>query len=443
MTPAPPALQAPPAPRAEAGAASRAGGLRPAATPPPFAIPASHFAVALVCLALAGPGLAIVAPELSAGALLSPRVVAVTHLLTLGWITTTILGAAYQLVPVALGRSIAWPRAAWVTLGLHVPGLALLVGGLLGGRRSVLVAGALLLAAGLFLFAANLGVSLTRAPRGGLARRCLGAAAVFLVIAVVLGMALGGNLGWGYLGGRRLLALTLHVHVALLGWVLLVIVGVSQRLLPMFLLSHGVSERPAEWSFRLLVAGLGVAVLGHHGGVWPWGGAAVALCAAGVAAWLLQLGLHVGRRRRPLDPGMTLVVVGGLGMALALGIALPALRGGLGTPRWATSYGVALVVAGFTPYVAGHLYRILPFLTWFHRHARRLGRERTPTVGELVTTPVAWVAVSGLGAGALALVVTLAAGAPVAAVRGAALLFTAGALTQALQLAVLVARGRA
>jgi hypothetical protein len=93
--------------------------------------------------------------------------------------------------------------------------------------------------------------------------------------------------------------------------------------------------------------------------------------------------------------------------------------------------------------VAGHLYRILPFLTWFHRYRRRLGRERTPTVAELVTAPVAWVAAAGLGAGSLALVGTLAAGAPPAVVRAAALLFAAGAFVQALQLGVLVARGRA
>ena len=32
-----------------------------------------------------------------------PRVVAVTHLFTLAWITTSIMGALYQFLPVALG----------------------------------------------------------------------------------------------------------------------------------------------------------------------------------------------------------------------------------------------------------------------------------------------------------------------------------------------------
>ncbi|MGD8319629.1 MAG: hypothetical protein PVJ02_04230 [Gemmatimonadota bacterium] len=52
----------------------------------------------------------VVAPDLAGGPFLSPRVVAVTHLFTLGWITTSIMGALYQPLPVALGESVRWPR---------------------------------------------------------------------------------------------------------------------------------------------------------------------------------------------------------------------------------------------------------------------------------------------------------------------------------------------
>lgn len=61
-------------------------------------------------LVLGGLGLVVVAPDLAGGPFLSPRVVAVTHLFTLGWITTSIMGALYQPLPVALGESVRWPR---------------------------------------------------------------------------------------------------------------------------------------------------------------------------------------------------------------------------------------------------------------------------------------------------------------------------------------------
>jgi len=43
-----------------------------------------------------------VRPDILASYHYGPHVLAVTHLFTLGWITTIIMGAMYQLVPVAL-----------------------------------------------------------------------------------------------------------------------------------------------------------------------------------------------------------------------------------------------------------------------------------------------------------------------------------------------------
>lgn len=46
-----------------------------------------------------------------------------THLFTLGWITTSILGALYQLLPVALGVPVRSRGAAWAPLVLYLAGL--------------------------------------------------------------------------------------------------------------------------------------------------------------------------------------------------------------------------------------------------------------------------------------------------------------------------------
>jgi hypothetical protein len=415
---------------------SGAPGAGPAsAPPPPFRVPGSHFAAALAFLALGSAGLAFISPELAAGAFMAPRVAAVTHLFTLGWLTTTILGAAYQFIPVALGVGMAWPILVWATLALHVPGVSLMVAGLATGDTTLLLPGAGLVTLGLLLFTANLFRTLGRAPRGGLIRRALAVAGAFLIVAVLLGITLSGNLRWGYLGEHRLLALTLHLHVALLGWVLLVVVGVSQRLVPMFLLSHGAPEWPGLWAYRLVTGGLVLALLLHHAG-GAWLGLAALVCGAGVSLYLAQLVLFfLHRRRRDLDPGMTLVAVGGVGLAGGLLLAPVALTRGAADPGGAEAYGAAVIVAGFTPFVAGHLYRIVPFLAWFHRFGARLGTERMPTVAELYSRRVAWAAAAMTAAPALALPPCLAAGAPVEALRAVALLLCAGVTVMALQLA--------
>ena len=77
-----------------------------------------HFAASILYLLAGAIGLVWIAPELSIGAYPSPRVAGITHLFTLGWLSTTIFGALYQLLPVALGapiRSIKLGHAAFWT----------------------------------------------------------------------------------------------------------------------------------------------------------------------------------------------------------------------------------------------------------------------------------------------------------------------------------------
>src|SRR3990172_6173711 len=60
---------------------------------PPLWLPGGHFAAAILFWLVGAAGLVLVAPDLAAGLYPLPRVLAVTHLFTLGWITTSILGA--------------------------------------------------------------------------------------------------------------------------------------------------------------------------------------------------------------------------------------------------------------------------------------------------------------------------------------------------------------
>ncbi len=97
---------------------------------PPFRLPGEHFAAALAFLCAGAAMLVWAAPDIARGLFPLPRVAAATHLLTLGWITTSIMGALYQFLPVALAQPIRWQRLAHLTFYLHVPGVALFVVGL-------------------------------------------------------------------------------------------------------------------------------------------------------------------------------------------------------------------------------------------------------------------------------------------------------------------------
>ena len=421
---------------ARSPAAERAG-----ATPPPpgqstpFLLPGAHFAVALVFLVTACVGLVTVAPDLAAGRFLIPRVAATTHLLTLGWITTSMMGALYQLLPVVLGTAV-WSRGvAYGTLVLHGLGLTLFVAGL-AVAGPLLLPGAGLLAAGLLLFLLNVAPALARARARDLTWWCIAGACFFLLVTLAMGALLAVNLRAPLLGPERLTVVATHAHIALGGWVLLVVIGVARRLGPMFLLTHVPGDRVLGAAAALVAAGaLGLTLL-HHVVPMPLWPAVAVLLWSGAATFLLQARRwYAHRHRRQVDPGMRLAGAGLVLLGAALVLAPAALALGPSAPRLSAAYGAALVLA-FSLFVAGHYYKIVPFLVWLHRFGPLAGARPLPTVAQLYDGRRAAAAGALLTAGAATLAGATALGVAPAA-RAGAILLLGGALIAAAQMSFL------
>lgn len=425
--------------RAPAATATPAG--LAARQAPPFALPGSHFAAGVGFLLLGMGGLVWVAPELARGWYPSARVVAVTHLFTLGWITVSIWGALYQFLPVALGRPIRWIAVAWATLALFVPGLLAFVAGLVAGSTVLLLGGAAVFGVAVVAFVANLAATLWGAERRDLTWWSLVAASVYLLLTVLLGWALAGNLRWGYLGVSRWTALGVHLHVGLAGWVLMVVIGVAHRLLPMFLLSHGAPERWGRAAAALVASGVAWLAVLHHGGPVLARWVPALLLAAGVASFLVQARLFFSHRVRPgLDPGLRLAAgaLSLLGAGLVLGLVwVPGVLGSA-SARGATAY-IAAIVGGLTLFVAAHYYKIVPFLVWFHRYGPLVSERPVPKVAELYSARAAAGASVLLAVGLAGVVVATLFGFGGAA-RAASVVAAGGALVEAVQMGNLAKR---
>ncbi|HEU4629985.1 MAG TPA: hypothetical protein VFS08_09560 [Gemmatimonadaceae bacterium] len=390
-------------------------------------LPARHFAAALLFLLSGSAGLVLVAPELAAGAFLSPRVAGVTHLFTLGWLTMTIFGALTQLLPVALGAPVRSPRLGQVGFWCYAPGALLFACGVFHGDTVLHHAGIALLATGIVLLVTNLALSLPRARERDATWWAVAVALAALTATLLLGVVLLHDLHTGFLREARVRTLAVHLHVALVGWVLVTMVGMSHRLLPMFLLAHGADGRWTRRALTLLAAGL-VALAAGLVARWPgvaWVG--LALLEAGVACFLVQCRAFYRARRRPtLDAGLRFaaVALGFLAASAALGPAVLAL-GGVRHPRLATAYVLVGVLGGVVLYVVGHFYKIVPFLAWIARFRGRVGRERVPTVAELYSARAARLQLALMTAGVAGMAGGVAVGS-VALVRWAAVAFALG-----------------
>ena len=195
---------------------------------PPIWVPLS-FLLAAPCFALAASVLLAWQGEAALVSRWTPATLAMTHLLTLGFLTMTIVGALFQLLPVVAGVLIPLARpvavVGWIGLVSGTVILASALGLGLGGA-AFHAAAAVLGLAGLLVLAAL-----------GIALACRSAAANALVRGVrlaasglALTLGLGGTLAL-YLGGVGapdvLLLTDIHAAWGLLGWVVALTAVVS------------------------------------------------------------------------------------------------------------------------------------------------------------------------------------------------------------------------
>jgi hypothetical protein len=370
---------------------------------PPFRLPGIHFVGAVLWLVAAGAGLVVVAPDLAAANFLQPRVLAVTHLYTLGVIVASVFGALYQFYPMSLGAGARSVRVGvWGGWALHA-GIAALVAGFWWWRPALQAAGWVLLFAAIGCVSWNLLPHRRRMTQGRRAAGYVTAAHSMLGLALFLaGARIGASLGWWSLD--RLGTIAAHFHLAAFGFAGLTAVGVGGRMLPMFL----VSGPAPDWPFRVIgpVGCLGLSLLaaGLLFNVTPlvWLGAILGLLAAALFAAVVA-GYFRRRLVRVLEPAFGHVAVGFgfLLAALGTGVAQLATQG-VSLRGW-TVYAELVLLGWLVLFITGIWYRLLGFLLWLHFYRPAAGAPAR-TAAELVHRSIAWTALGLLAAGVLALV---------------------------------------
>lgn len=370
---------------------------------PPFRLPGIHFIGVLVSLVAGSAALVVIAPALAAAQFLDPRVLAVTHVFTLGVIVTAVFGALYQFYPMTLGaaaRSVAVGMAgAWL---LHA-GTVLLVAGFWFWLPVLQAAGwcAIFFAVGCVAW--NLLPHRRRMTHGRRTAEYVSAAHAMLGFAMLIAAArIGESLGWWQLD--RLGAIAAHFHLGAFGFAGLTLVGVGARMLPMFMVSGPAPERPLRWINPAATLGLLLLAAGLLFRFRPvvWAGAALGIGAAGVFVRMVA-GFVSRRSVRRLEPAFGHVIAAFVALLLALALGLSLLvTPGVDERRW-TIYAELVLLGWLVVLISGVLYRLFPFLIWLHLYAR-LGPGRA--AADLVHHKMAWCALALLVSG----VATLAAG---------------------------------
>jgi hypothetical protein len=261
----------------------------------------------------------------------------------------------------------------WLTMA----GAPVLIWGFATVSRWAIVAGVVIIAAGIAVYAVTVAcvVAGAREPRPVVLHVWVALAA--LVSAAALALALGLDFGSAVLVEHARVA---HAHLVLaaFGFMGMLALGLSHVLIPMFVISEAPGGRAAELSLAAAVTALVAAVMGMLIDV-SW------LIAAAVFAGLAGCGLHIAlmarslgqRVRRRLGPEFILIRAswGLLPLTLVLALALTLDLLPAGGPAL---FGFVLLFGWLLTLLTGVLQRIVPFLASMHT-ARSAGRTASPT----------------------------------------------------------------
>jgi len=359
----------------------------------------TYFAAALLAL-VAAEGLMAVGFGFPNAALDAPETLVVVHIVTIGWLSLLMCGALFQFLPVLLARPLYSDRLPLPALLSLITGLAALILGFLqlAGRMDsgfpFLALGGLLLVSGFALVLWNLARTLAAAQAVSLPAQFVAVGLVGVLATALLGflfvLVLGGVTTSEPIVALAGAGLSLHVAAGLGGWLTFTAMGVSYRLLAMFMLAPDLERSSTKAALYLGTAALAIAVAGGTVAIQLRGNPSLALLAAG-GAGLAALAFYGGdvvhlyrARRRPhieLNSRMAALALGSLAAAVAL-LAGLAATGNLADHVAAV---VFLVAFGWLSGLGlSQLYKIVAFLTWLECYGPVLGKVRTPRVQDLV-----------------------------------------------------------
>ena len=166
---------------------------------PPFKIVLKYFIAAVLSFAILNLLLMLNYNDIN-GFHFQPKILALTHIATLGWITMIIFGAMFQLVPVVLEVRLFSERLAEIQFWIFLLGIIGLVTGFWNFDTGIhLTASAIILNIAILIFSFNIIATMTRVKKWNLTGLYLAAAIFYLITTAVAGLLLSINLGYPFI----------------------------------------------------------------------------------------------------------------------------------------------------------------------------------------------------------------------------------------------------
>ena len=313
-----------------------------------------------------------------------PKTLAITHLMALGWDTMIILGASHQLLPVLIEGKLDSNLLATLSFIFAAIGIPLLVTGFyLFNTGLILQSGAVLINISVICYFFNVIRSIEESKKYSVHAFFIATATIWLFATTFFGLLLVFNFSRSWLPENSVEYLSLHAHMGLAGWFLLLIFGVASRLIPMFLISKYSNTKTLWWIFALINIGLLGFIILKTLSVYPqYYYSPFLLILIGLVlfgnfcyrAYKVRIRKHVDEQMKVALLSVAMLIIPILSLMVIIYFISKD-----SPSHWVLLYGFGIFFGWISAIILGMTFKTLPFIVWNKvYHTRAIGKTPAP-----------------------------------------------------------------
>jgi len=253
--------------------------------------------------------------------------------------------------------------------------------------------GAILVNVAILAYLCNLAVSMVKSKKENVHAVFVFTAVLWLLLTTLVGLALVYNFTNAILPKDSLLYLPLHAHMGMIGWFLLLVMGVGSRLIPMFLISKYSNTKLLWLIYSLVNAGLLAFIIFF---LYFPETSFYFLPVVAILFAIILFGIYCYRSfkqriRRQVDEQMKLSLLSVIMMLLPvmlLFIIIGWLLVDTVNPRMILVYGFIVFFGWITSMIFGMTFKTLPFIVWNKVYHLQAGLGKTPNPKDLFSSRI-------------------------------------------------------
>ena len=324
----------------------------------------------------------------------NPRILAITHVITIAWITMFIMGSLYQLIPVIFEVKLYSSRLAVFNFWFLVTGLFGFIFAFWNSRfNDLMPVFSSQVFISIWIFCVNIILSYKNTIKKDISGKLIISAVIWLVLTSFIGILLAFNYKYAFLDNSNFRYLKMHAAFGLIGWFLQLVMGVASTLIPMFLVSHKLRFGLLKKAFYFINSGIAILYI-----FWQFGLPDVffimgsIVISSSIFFFLLFIYDSYKKKLRKLDIGMKHSMLAFLLLLLPVILGLVISSGINNNPviinKIILIYGFSAFFAFFTNLILGQALKTIPFIVWLHRYQHLVGKTKTPMPSELYSEKI-------------------------------------------------------